>query len=125
VPLKFKNEFNFLIGMVGVGVSPTPTTNELKTSWICEAALYKLVFKSKTKHAEVFQDWVCSEVPPSLFERPVADNREDRLQYDLVKHIKARYPGFALQAGLGEHLTTLHAIINATSKGYIQGNPIS
>jgi hypothetical protein len=40
-----------------------------------------------------------------------------------VKHITSRYPDAVLQAGLGEHLTTLHARIDATNKGYIAGQP--
>ena len=37
VPLKFKNTFQFLRCMVGVGKTPTLDANELKTSWMSEA----------------------------------------------------------------------------------------
>ncbi len=40
--------------------------NELDAPWICETGLHKLVLKSKAKHAEVLQDWVCEEVLPSI-----------------------------------------------------------
>ena len=143
VPLKFKNTFQFLRAMVGVREIRTLDANELKTSWISEAGLYKLVLKSKAKHAEVFQDWVCAEVLPSIRKngsynskypyrsdsitkdeaQEFANGREDRLHYDIVEHIKNRYPDAVLQAGLGEHLTTRHARIDATNKGYTAGQP--
>ena len=66
VPLKFKNTFQYLVKPSGVGEMPTRDANELKASWICEAGLYKLVLKSNAKHAEIFQDWVCEEVLPSI-----------------------------------------------------------
>ncbi len=40
--------------------------SELNAPWIYKAGLYKLILKSKAKHAEVFQDWLCSEVPPQI-----------------------------------------------------------
>ena len=143
VPLKFKNTFQFLRGTSSVGKSPTLDPNELKTSWISEAGLYKLILKSKAKHAEVFQDWVCSEVLPSIRKtgrynskypyrsdsitkdeaQEFANGREDRIHYDIVEHIKTRYPDAVLQAGIGEHLTTQHARIDATNKGYTAGQP--
>ena len=92
VPLKFKNTFQYLRGTLRVPVLGTQTIsdlddsciseagresssvpksgtldpNELKTSWISEPGLYKLILKSKAKHAEVFQDWVCAEVLPQI-----------------------------------------------------------
>ena len=143
VPLKFKNSFEYLGGIGGVREIRTLDPNELKTSWISEAGLYKLVLKSKAKNAEVFQDWVCAEVLPSIRKngsynskypyrsdsitkdeaQDFADGREDRLHYDIVQHIKSRYPDAVLQAGLGEHLTTQHARIDATNKGYTAGQP--
>ena len=143
VPLKFKNTFQFLRGMVGCPDSRTLDPNELKTSWISEAGLYKLGLKSKAKRAEVFQDWICAEVLPSIRKngsynskypyrsdsitkdevQEFADGREDRLHYDIVEHIRSRYPDAVLQAGLGEHLTTQHARIDAINKGYTAGQP--
>ena len=34
--------------------------------YINEPGLYKLIFRSKAKHAEVVTDWVCSEGLPSI-----------------------------------------------------------
>ena len=170
VPLKFKSKLSYLLkaskvrhGQISdvtdlnsaslksesslkassVGKTPTLDVSELNSSWISEAGLYKLVFKSKVKSAEVFTDWVCSEVLPSIRKtgsynsnypyrrdnitneevQAFANGREDRLHYDIVEHVKTRYPDAVLQAGLGEHLTTLHARIDATNKGYTSGQP--
>ena len=143
VPLKFKNKLSFLVRTSNLGKNPFWTVSDLNTAWISEAGLFKLVFRSKAKHAETFQDWVCSEVLPSIRKtgsynskypyrrdnitneevEQFANGREDRLHYEVVKHIKARYPDAVLQAGLGEHLTTVHARTDATNKGYIAGQP--
>jgi prophage antirepressor-like protein len=143
VPLKYKNKLRFLIAASRIGKSPIQDVNELNASWICEAGLYKLVLKSRAKHAETFSDWVCSEVLPAIRKtgsynntypyrrdnitkeevEQLAEGKEDELHYDVVKHIKNRYPDAVLQAGLGEHLVTLHARIDATSKGYRKGQP--
>ena len=65
VPLKFKNKLTYLLKASKLGKTPNLEVSELNAPWICEAGLYKLVLKSKAKHAEIFQDWVCSEVLPS------------------------------------------------------------
>ena len=66
VPLKFRSTLQFLLSRSRLPKSGRPDANELKTSWISEAGLYRLVFKSKLKSAEVFTDWVCAEVLPSI-----------------------------------------------------------
>ena len=66
VPLKFRSSLQFLLSRSRLPKSSRPDANELKTSWINEAGLYKLVLKSTMKQAEVFQDWVCVEVLPSI-----------------------------------------------------------
>jgi len=143
VPLKFKNKLTFLLKASENVKKTFLDVSELNTNWISEAGLFKLVFKSRAKHAEVFQDWVCSEVLPSIRKtgrydstypyrrdnitkdevEQFANVREDRLHYDVVKHVKARYPDAILQPGLGEHLTTSHARMDAASKGYASGHP--
>ena len=143
VPLKFKNTLAFLHKASQIPKTVICDLSELKAHWINEAGLYKLVLKSRVKHAEVFQDWVCSEVLPSIRKtgcyngnypyrrdnitkeevEQFADGREDRLHYDVVKHVKTRYPDAVLLAGLGEHLTTLHSRMDATNKGYTSGQP--
>lgn len=51
---------------------PTPTYNqhgamvEQQMTFITEPNLYKCIFQSRKKEAEAFQDWVCSEVLPSI-----------------------------------------------------------
>ena len=143
VPLKFKNKLSYLLKASRIGKTPNLELSDLNTNWICEAGLYKLVFKSKLKSAEVFSDWVCSEVLPAIrktgsynskyaYNRDnitndevyeFANGREDRLHYDVVKHIETKYPDAVSQAGLGEHLATLHVRIDASNKGYTQGQP--
>ena len=110
VPLKFKHKFGFLLSKLRVSVADTPSMGDQETQWISEAGLYKLVFKSKLKSAEVFTDWVCTEVLPSIrktgsykndyfYSKPVATrdevrqlaiehDREDALHYQVVDHIK-------------------------------------
>ena len=145
VPLKFRSTLQFLLSRSGLPKSGRPDANELKTSWINEAGLYKLVLKSTMKQAEVFQDWICAEVLPSIrktgtynhkyyHNKPVATeeevrqlaiehDREDTLHYRIKDHIEKEYPDAVLQPGLGEHLTTKHAGLDAQLKGYIKGEP--
>ena len=35
-------------------------------TFLTEAGLYKLIFKSRKEEAEQFQDWICEEVLPSI-----------------------------------------------------------
>jgi anti-repressor protein len=145
VPLKFRSSLQFLVSRSRLPKSGRPDANELKTSWINEAGLYKLVLKSTMKQAEVFQDWICAEVLPSIrktgtyrhkyfFSKPVATNddviqlaiehdREEVLHYQVVDHIRKEYPDAVIHAGLGEHLTTKHAGLDAKLKGYTKGEP--
>ncbi len=106
--------------------------------------MHKLVFKSQVKSSEVLADLVCSEVLPSIRKtgwyngnyhyrkddvtkeevEQFADGREDRLPFDVVKHIMTRCPDSLLLARLGGgHFTTLHARMDATSKGSNAGQP--
>ena len=56
VPLKFKNKLSFLVRTFKLGKNPFWDVSDLNTAWISEAGLFKLVFRSKAKHAETFQD---------------------------------------------------------------------
>jgi len=47
--LKYKSKFSFLLSMVGVSSRDTLDTNDLNVSWINEAGLYKLIFRSNLK----------------------------------------------------------------------------
>ncbi|MFM7979545.1 MAG: Bro-N domain-containing protein, partial [Candidatus Fonsibacter sp.] len=42
------------------------TYRDLKSVYINEPGLYKLIFSSNMKAAKAFTDWVCSEVLPSI-----------------------------------------------------------
>lgn len=51
----------------GVYILPTPTNGGVQqVKFIKEADVYRLVMKSKAPNAEMFQDWVCEEVLPSI-----------------------------------------------------------
>ena len=134
VPLKFKSKLSYLLRTVIVGETPTMTESELSGSWISEEGLHKLIFRSKVKAAEIFSDWVCGVIKSirktgsynsqyfynqaiatknEVRELAVARGREDALHYEVVDHIKAKYPDAMIHAGLGEHLTTKHAGLDA------------
>ena len=150
VPPKFKSSFEQLLIRSGAHLKCTRDANELKASWISEAGLYKLVLKAKVKSAEVFQDWVCAEVLPSIRKtgsysnyrysrnqnelgetaterwktvRELALGKEDELHYKIINHIKKEYPDAQPIGGIGEHLTTDHARMDAYLKGYTKGQP--
>jgi len=53
----------------------------------------------------------------------LAEGREDELHYRVTEHIKRRYPDAIVIAGIGEHLTTDHARMDAYLKGYTGGQP--
>ena len=53
----------------------------------------------------------------------MAEGREDELHYRVTQHIKHRYPDATINAGIGEHLTTDHARMDAYLKGYTGGQP--
>ena len=56
----------------GVCTTDTPTYNQhgalviQQLNFITEPNLYKCIFQSRKKEAELFQDWVCGEVLPSI-----------------------------------------------------------
>ena len=49
-----------------LGGPPNPDQNDLKTKYMTEAGLYRLIARSKMPFAELFQDWVEEEVLPSI-----------------------------------------------------------
>lgn len=62
-PRKVKTSLN----PKGVTISDTPTNGGIQQlNFITEPNLYKCIFQSRKKEAEQFQDWVCSEVLPSI-----------------------------------------------------------
>ena len=55
--------------------------------------------------------------------KELAIGREDELHYAVANHIRKRYPDATICAGIGEHLTTDHARMDAYLKGYVGGQP--
>jgi hypothetical protein len=53
----------------------------------------------------------------------IEHDREETLHYRIKDHIEKQYPDAVLQPGLGEHLTTKHAGLDAKLKGYTKGEP--
>ncbi len=51
VPLKHKNKLRFLVSCSKVPKTKILDVSDLNASWISEAGLYKLILKSKAKHA--------------------------------------------------------------------------
>jgi len=51
--------------LIGVSETDTPPQKQF-FNFISESGLYKLIMKSTKKEAEVFQDWICEEVIPSI-----------------------------------------------------------
>ena len=49
-----------------LGGPSQPDQNDLKTKYMTEAGLYRLIARSKMPFAELFQDWVDEEVLPSI-----------------------------------------------------------
>jgi len=49
-----------------LGGPSQPDQNDLKTKYMTEAGLYRLIARSKMPFAELFQDWVEEEVLPSI-----------------------------------------------------------
>jgi hypothetical protein len=53
----------------------------------------------------------------------LAVGKEDDLHYRIKNHIAKEYPDAVIHAGIGEHLTTDHARMDAYLKGYTKGQP--
>ena len=102
---------------------------------INESGLYQLIMRSKLPSAEAFQDWVTSEVLPSIrkygfYKRFDTPNKlifkiED--EYDLhtkvVQYIRRFYPNALIIAGLGELQNSWRKRIQSWKKGYQKGQP--
>ncbi len=66
VPPKFKSKLRFLLSKLCLRDSQRQSMVDQDAYWITEAGLYRLVFNSRVKSAQVFTDWVCAEVLPSI-----------------------------------------------------------
>ena len=80
--------------------------------FIKQPGVYSLIFKSKLLSAEAFQDWVFSEVLPSIrktggYQIPIKKQsmlrNETDLHYQVVKYIRKYHPGAVLIPGLGKN----------------------
>ena len=61
-----KTDLKSLVELTCVDHVNSTSYHEGKTVYIFEPGLYKLVFASPLETAEVFQDWICEEVLPSI-----------------------------------------------------------
>jgi prophage antirepressor-like protein len=120
--------------------------------YINESGLYCLIFGSEMAEAKVFKHWVTSEVLPAIRKtgfynsdyhywrndpqlgtddqercrmvHQLATGREDDLHYKVVAHLRQTYSHcMELIGGIGEHLQTNHAKLDAYFKGYTGGQP--
>ena len=133
VPLKNKNKLSFLVNCSKVLKTGTLDVSDLNASWISEAGLYRLVLKSKAKHAEIFQDWVCEEVLPSIrksgiYTAPLLGQQikllnETDLHYKVMDCIRVQFPELHVVPGLGEMQTTTQQRSDGWKKGYVGGQP--
>ena len=133
VPLKNKNKLSFLVNCSKVIKTETLDVSDLNASWISEAGLYRLVLKSKAKHAEIFQDWVCEEVLPSIrkagtYTVPLLGQQikllnETDLHYKVMDCIRVQFPELHVVPGLGEMQTTTQQRNDGWKKGYVGGQP--
>lgn len=119
--------------------------------FINESGLYSLILRSNKAEAKTFKQWVTNDILPQIrktgvystdynyyrneFElgttsssrwreiKRLARGREDELHYLIVEHITKIYPDAIINSGMGEHLTTDHARMDARLKGYTGGQP--
>ena len=102
-----------------------------------EPGLYQLIFNSKLPIAEAFQDWVFSDVlptirktgsyelpePKSLYGKQLKLLNETDLHYAVVRYIRRFHPDALIVPGLGEYQDTSQRRCDAYRKGYICGQP--
>ena len=114
-----------------VGESPTLNLHP-QTIILFEAGVYQLIFSSKLDSAERFQEWVFSEVLPSirkngLYQFPkLIHNQllilnENDLHIKVVSYIRKHYIDLVFNAPCGELQDTSSKRIEAWKKGYTAG----
>jgi prophage antirepressor-like protein len=92
------------------------TTNLM---FVSECGLYKLIFKSRTKQAEQFQDWVCEEVIPQIrktgqYSLPPTTGTDDQWRINLAREL-IEHPTFKNDA-LMQHACR-ERLMNAITDG--------
>ncbi|CAB4015628.1 Uncharacterized phage-encoded [Paramuricea clavata] len=102
-----------------------------------EQGLYQLIFKSRLPIAEAFQDWVVTDVLPSIRKtglyklpepEPLYCNQmrlinETVLHYAVVEYLKDYHPKALILPGLGKYQDTSRKRCDAWNKGYLGGQP--
>ena len=126
-----------LEGLTKGGESPPLVECHPHTILLYEPGLYQLIFNSRLPLAEEFQDWVFRDVLPSIrktgsYSLPKPRSLQDKqlklinetdLHYQVVKHIRERYPNVIITPGLGEYQDSSEKRCDAWSKGYTGGQP--
>jgi prophage antirepressor-like protein len=126
-----------LEGLTKGGESPPLVECHPHTILLYEPGLYQLIFNSRLPLAEGFQDWVFRDVLPSIrktgsYSLPKPRSLQDKqlklinetdLHYQVVKHIRKRYPNVIITPGLGEYQDSSEKRCDAWSKGYTGGQP--
>jgi prophage antirepressor-like protein len=142
VPEKYKTTYKNLMRVSISTESVHMEGSEANTLFITEAGLYRLIFKSRQKEAQVFCDWVCSEVLPSIRKTgsfsmkskwdiqvngfndvKLLAKGETKLHYQIITHIRNKYPDIITIAGLGEYQEYDYQRMDAYLKGYNGGQP--
>jgi prophage antirepressor-like protein len=147
-----KTNFEALLSTVKVYINPNLDGNVGQIIYVNESGLYSLAFGSKKPFARLFKRWVTSEVLPAIRKKgfyssdyeywrndpqlgkdkiercqtvqELAKGREDGLHYKVVAHLRKTYSHCTeLIGGIGEHLQTNHAQLDAYFKGYTGGQP--
>ena len=147
-----KTNFETLVSTVHVHKNGDMDASVGKVIYINESGLYSLAFGSKKPFARLFKRWVTSEVLPAIRKtgfysndyhywrndpqlgnddkercrmvQQLATGREDELHYKVVHHLRKKYSHcMELIGGIGEHLQTNHAKLDAYFKGYTGGQP--
>ena len=115
-----------------------PTQNGLihninhQTVLLNEAGVYQLIFSSKLEKAKIFQQWVFSEVLPTI--RKTGSYKLPQLQHNqmmimnetdlhkkVVEYLRKYYPDVLFNATLGENQDTSQKRIESYEKGYKAG----
>ena len=103
-----------------------------QTVLLNEAGVYQLIFSSKLEKAKSFQQWVFSEVLPTIrktgaYQMPKLINNqmmiinESNLHMSVVNYLRKYYPDVLFNASLGELQDTSQKRIESYQKGYKSG----
>jgi hypothetical protein len=98
-------------------------------TWIGEASLYHLIFRSPKEEAQLFRRWVCSTIIPwyrhaikDQSKAPLCLHNETDLHYKVVQAIRRFFTFALLSVGCGELQDTSDKRIDAWKKGYRAGS---